>query len=377
MIEPQAGLTDAGITLSYMAEAEPWSGDTTIRGVRRRSAIRRFSTADSMVGFPATFSWIDSTGQTDPNETGWMGLVRPGDKIQFGGGQWFQITSGEPFSIPIATASGTTRNPTTIWMADAAYDGPVLVKGAYQRTPLDPEQWWPSIRQPWCPPRGHFGTQRGLRNLDGTWDPADPMACRRNSWTINGPASVSPSAGSRPRRRPHPLQLPNAMVVDLAWSGTDGLPSLNGLGPITVLFTPTGALQQHLLLSEQPGPGHEPQRPAVPAGGQGGERRHTAASNYEDLTNFWVTIHPQTGLITSTEVGPGGERATAPPRSPSTRRGLCPARPGPGRKMSDENEAHELESTQLPPACVLAARCCWVLEYSVLSTDPASACWRS
>ncbi len=287
MIEPQSGLTAAGITLSYMAESEPWHGDTTDSRAR---VVGGFTTPSGSPCGYLEFFVSAATGQLI-TETSWKGIVRPGDIIRFDStGRWYQISSGEPFTdtplpSPLNNGVRDTSEPFTDLDADGNYDGPNLVKGAMNAVP------WTLIAF-----AGGPIPSTNLRidvDMDGIFDSGDEY---------NG-------FGFTVRRQPtrtaaHPLQLPNAMVVDLNASGTSGLSPLNGLGPITVLFTPTGAMhsiyyhQNSLARSLRlTSPLYLLVGKVDKIGAATGER------NYEDMTNFWVTIHPQTGLITSTEVG--------------------------------------------------------------------------
>ncbi len=112
-----------------------------------------------------------------------------------------------------------------------------------------------------------------------------------------------------------PLQLPGTAVIDLQFSGTDILlptfPQENAedSSPIYIMFAPSGALDRVYCWSQQQGAFvpievTEPiyllvgRRDLVPAPAAGGD----PLPNYQDMRNFWVTINPQTGLVTTVEV---------------------------------------------------------------------------
>ena len=130
-----------------------------------------------------------------------------------------------------------------------------------------------------------------------------------------------------------PLQLPEGIVIDLASSGmppasippitpfgvsfcplddTNGNQQLfpNDVIPIVVLFSPTGSVARiactGLNASNQPTPYALP--PTTPIFFLLGQRDKVPAAqqlpnteNWRDPTSIWITIFPQTGLVTSTE----------------------------------------------------------------------------
>ena len=96
-----------------------------------------------------------------------------------------------------------------------------------------------------------------------------------------------------------PLQLPAGAVIDLQWSGV-GEELFSG-SAVTIMFSPNGALDRIYSTNEDvAGPVVKPiflligKREKVPA--------TVGSENYRDLTNLWVTLNPQTGLVTTTEV---------------------------------------------------------------------------
>lgn len=156
-------------------------------------------------------------------------------------------------------------------------------------------------------------------------DPAKPVA---TSLTLEirlteGQMLPWPSTGSsRPVpyeifRRPwksavRSLQLPDGAVVDLGTSGTDSEPALfapagpGGIAPITIMFSPTGRVDR-IYVGTVSYPVTEPifllvgqtERVRRPDGTLLAE---DGKANWQDPKNLWVTLMPQTGLVTTTEV---------------------------------------------------------------------------
>ena len=133
-----------------------------------------------------------------------------------------------------------------------------------------------------------------------------------------------------------PLQLPAGTVLDLDWSGfgnTSFSPidfDTNTPGiqdwPVTVMFSPNGALYQvfHSYMYTDPTtnvttPKYGPTNVTEPIYLLIGKRERCLGPgvppqdgryNWQDLTNLWVTINPQTGLVTTAEVAMARDPAT-------------------------------------------------------------------
>jgi len=108
-----------------------------------------------------------------------------------------------------------------------------------------------------------------------------------------------------------PLQLPAAAVVDLQWSGIDTGFFGATAADVTVLFSPNGSVSciyygNTRLDVVQPVFLLIGKREKVSPGTYSAADPATWA-NWQDLTNFWVAINPQTGLVTTDVVA----RATA------------------------------------------------------------------
>jgi len=105
-----------------------------------------------------------------------------------------------------------------------------------------------------------------------------------------------------------PLQLPAGAVIDLVASGTDSLPNLPPAGaadrtPVVVMFSPTGSVDRVYY----GGLGFRVTEPIfllvgkwgrMPLAVGGGASAEDGLLNYQDITNLWVALTPQTGLVT-------------------------------------------------------------------------------
>jgi len=120
-----------------------------------------------------------------------------------------------------------------------------------------------------------------------------------------------------------PLQLPAGAVVDLQFTGffdratntmTGGTPQVFGLGttdPITILFSPSGALSEvrcGAAVNNAMAPicvmvGKREKTPWVDTNGNGAQEPAVGdLMNWSDFDNYWIAISPQTGLVTTTQV---------------------------------------------------------------------------
>lgn len=116
-----------------------------------------------------------------------------------------------------------------------------------------------------------------------------------------------------------PIGVPSGTVVDLAYSGTDSR-SFGLNGDVTIMFAPSGEIDSIVDSSGQWSPtepvylliGRWDRISALATGAtylEGGETYYLSGAedgrwNYEDGTNFWVTINPRNGLVSTTAVMP-------------------------------------------------------------------------
>ena len=102
-----------------------------------------------------------------------------------------------------------------------------------------------------------------------------------------------------------PLQLPGSAVIDLQFSGAEDPDHVlaTGEGPIYIMFSPDGSVYRayhggHVHYVTEPIYLLIGRRDLVPAPAAGGD----PPPNYQDMRNFWITLNPQTGLVTTVEV---------------------------------------------------------------------------
>lgn len=232
------------LTLSYVEIPAPYAGDTT--SSRAGIASGQLTQLGQNVGDPMTYL-PDTIWQTLP--------LKVGDLIQFNHqGRWYTLGQG-------SKAPGQTLSP-----------------------PSSPPNGW---------------TLTASDGFDPTTIPAPPDGLPFK--ILRQPTkTASPS-----------LQLPESVAVDLQWSGASpGFGFVNPPGP-TILFSPAGRLEAlydgaagaptlgtiYLLIGKR-----EKLVSSIPSTGlsQLGDPAPKEANvyyNYQDLTNLWVTVGPQTGLI--------------------------------------------------------------------------------
>jgi type II secretory pathway pseudopilin PulG len=107
------------------------------------------------------------------------------------------------------------------------------------------------------------------------------------------------------------LQLPVRAVIDLEFSGTDD-DQIGAVSdqPVYIMFSPSGALDRfyHPGHGGEAHPGTEPiyllvgKQERVPPQHLAPSPAEDGLYNWQDVKNFWVTLNPQTGLVTTTEV---------------------------------------------------------------------------
>ena len=129
---------------------------------------------------------------------------------------------------------------------------------------------------------------------------------------------LSPPAPYQIFRRPGKsavagLQLPVRAVIDLEFSGTDD-DTIGAVSdqPVCIMFSPNGSLERfyHPGHGSEVHPGTQPiyllvgKQERVPAGSA-----EDGLANWQDVKSFWVTLNPQTGLVTTTEVAKGANLA--------------------------------------------------------------------
>jgi len=127
-----------------------------------------------------------------------------------------------------------------------------------------------------------------------------------------------------------PLQLPQGAVIDLYESGTNSVSfepvAGNPTAPIIVMFSPSGSVQDVLgagVCRTDPmfflvgRADRVPLVAAAPATPRGPTQNEDGMRNYQDTGNLWVTLNPQTGLITTIENAAVVLQAQGQPRFPT------------------------------------------------------------
>ena len=168
------------------------------------------------------------------------------------------------------------------------------------------------------------GSSGFIEESSGQWE----LDCSTNGLTVPWTATAQPVPyrifRSPVKHGASPLQLPAATVIDLdasGWGSSTGdtpVPFYGDINPVDgkidsdvmILFSPNGAVQQvyywggidksrdpiFLLVgkNERMGNGYEPSPSSD---------NEPDWPNYQDLNNLWVVINPQTGLVTTAEIG--------------------------------------------------------------------------
>jgi type II secretory pathway pseudopilin PulG len=115
-----------------------------------------------------------------------------------------------------------------------------------------------------------------------------------------------------------PLQLPAGAVIDLEFSGTDAGPTAtlkDAAVPIIIVFSPNGAVER-VYYNDQAYPATQPiyllvgKRERVPSA-----QAERGIANWRDLDNLWITLNPQTGLVTSNKIAVAENNSTGIPQN--------------------------------------------------------------
>lgn len=273
VIEPDGNNPFRATSLQLAEVAPPYGGDfSTSQAIIEPVAANPSTQADVYLGSqldrsvnPPRFSTADAA---------WNGLLNPGDLIRFNRqGHYFLVTTVDP---------SAATNPNVPALRIQAVDS-ALPSFAYypQPDPMNSELWMPV-----------------------------PYEILRQPET---------SAGT-------PLELPDGIVIDLSLSGIGkagflpGYDAVNdpmfpanaGSGPIALMFTPKG--QAAVWAPNDPLGGFVLQtipfdsvflmigkNDAIWGGGPGFGGNDHAVCNTSLNNSYWVTVHHQTGLVTSAE----------------------------------------------------------------------------
>ena len=132
-----------------------------------------------------------------------------------------------------------------------------------------------------------------------------------------------------------PMQLPGNAAIDLQFSGTDTLPNFpqqnpQDLSPIYIMFAPNGSVDRVYCWNQQQG-AYGPVEVTEPIYLLVGRRDRVPAPapaegllpNYQDTRNFWISLNPQTGLVTTVEVAAWPNNSSGIPANPQESRSLA------------------------------------------------------
>ena len=114
----------------------------------------------------------------------------------------------------------------------------------------------------------------------------------------------SPSKVATFSLQAQPLQLPAASIVDLNASSVDGGPLFStSTTDVKITFSPNGSVDR-VYINDVPVSASQPIFLLI-------GKYEQLGNNEQDLTNFWVAINPQTGLVTTDMVASGDSRQFA------------------------------------------------------------------
>jgi type II secretory pathway pseudopilin PulG len=262
-IERVAGLPEAAFRLSYAEVPPPWAGDFV-------NSTVVLDPSGMVIGFPQG---------DDPS------LVRRGDllKLGFQSHLWRILATPESYTDSNGNGTYDDGEPFTDSNSNNTYDDaplPWILTSATAAT--DPVT--AAFLLPAMPPGGY------------------PFQVIRQP--------VKSAAGA--------MQLPEGVAIDLNWSGTMSLRLMPLAGPadsdVIVMFSPEGSvLDVFRWVIDAAGARREPFVPLSPIFFLVGKREKVPLdptaqpgdqANWEDLTSLWVTVQPQSGLISCTENAP-------------------------------------------------------------------------
>ena len=312
-------ISDMSVLLQQVEVPENYSGDMA----DSEMILECTQFGGTEAGLPPIAIRIVSMGVPPSQDVGWTDLIRIGDQIRLGTQKKvYEITwtstdltkTRGSYLLSSDTPSFDGTTPSTQFWAITPVDGNyVMPTGAPARLPL-PLPTMPTASKFMCdlpPLRGQI----------------QDLAFDATAFYIKVPYTIirQPVKTSTP-----PLQLTGSVVLDLNWSGINDsyfvqrdttaapftkLTAVNAgesvaaedKSPIVIMFSPSGNVSRlylsdivdgqwnwgwvaptsaiHLLIG---------QREAVPP-------ENAELVNWLNLDNLWVSIHPQTGLLTTTE----------------------------------------------------------------------------
>jgi len=267
---------NACTTLEQVEIPPPYAGDTIGAAIR----VQDWTVANS-----GTVTLRARVRLANPGFAN--GLIRPGDLLQING-------QGPVYNISLASTIPIDNNYFVFHSLTDYGDG---WSAEYFVLTVDATS---IVRSPW--------PYRPTGGAPDIWsNPVGFSIARQPYVGTSGFAAIASAV--------EPLELPSGTAVDLYYSGADNGSSLaattamEGELPIVMMFSPNGSLTTGYLHGT-PRPITEPvflligrwdrlldmDGNFIPDGGEDG------LANWQDLNNYWVTVNPQSGLVTTSEM---------------------------------------------------------------------------
>ena len=288
---------DACVVMRQVEIPPPYAGDTTTAAVIIQDwTINPNTGADHWTGYLVLKVAIRENSEWSD------GLVRYGDFMQLNHqGPWFEIVD-DPFDVP--DKDFPTDANGYIQFSAGADSPPPFDNWAdnYVLTLRRPAAGMAAL--PWRKvPATDYPEVIVADSVNTRWSGPVPFKVYRQP-TFDLTSGLSGAFGSIAPS----LQLPRGTVVDLQYSGTGTGTEFAAVGstdasPVVVMFSPSGALAGVCYQEEQ----QAVTDPVFLLIGRWGRTidplPDDGFNNWQDMTNFWLAVSPQSGLITVAEPG--------------------------------------------------------------------------
>jgi hypothetical protein len=326
------GMNDACVAMSYAEVPTPYAGDSNSSFVT--------TTYVGAVPYIAAFTPYDSGGVYPSSDIGWTGTIRIGDMIRFNlQGPYYQIATpqnpnaydattgllqldpatsppmGNPaFNLwPLIIPSGTVTSPpnTGLGTVGVRYQivrapvksaagamqlpGPIVIDMSFSGFDLPNGMYDPSVSIP-APPG--IPTPISPWVWSSSFQPVWPRAGVNMSTVSNNYCPFTNT--NRSDVSPVIITFNPSGGIDAVWSWANVPVTVAGYGtnpnPIPIPVTPTTPI--HLLVGKRE---LLPLPNTPPAITNPNDPKFQPYANWQDLTNFWITINPQSGMVTVVE----------------------------------------------------------------------------
>jgi hypothetical protein len=278
LFERNKNLPQACTTLRQVEVPPPYTGDVTGAAVKILAAS----------GGGGSFTVMLKVRSTDVSN----GVIRPGDRIRFN-------YQGPTYVLGVGGTVADPEFPTDpapqLFLPDA--NGYYQFDGALEK---GPQATWD----------GFLDTHV----LVATVADANDIPWSGTAWSMPIPFTIERQwvSSSAP-----PVVLPGQTAIDLCFSGEENLSkayapgfganSPNDTVPVVVLFSPSGSLKELSVNGNQIPPLGSVfflvgQRDRVPLSNTANSPAEDGRANIADANNLWVTVAPQSGLVTTSPV---------------------------------------------------------------------------